>query len=101
MFLCLCLVMPIMWLQSNWLQGSNLITLKHNIMKTTVEIKKIAKEKAMRMQLGTYSRLKVNGEISDIVISPSSSGVYFYDVPGTIGSDILDKLIGFIYYGEL
>jgi len=76
-------------------------------MKATVEtirnseIGKIAKEKAMRMQLGTYSRLKVNGEISDIVIQPSSSGVYFYNVPGTIGRDISIKLIGFIYYNEL
>ena len=67
----------------------------------TTEIKKIAKEKAMRMPLGTYSRLKVNGEISDIVIQTSSSGVYFYNVPGTIGSDVLEKLIGFIYYSEL
>ena len=66
----------------------------------TSEIKKIAKEKAMRMPIGTYSRLKV-GVISDIVISPSSSGVYFYNVPATIGPDILEKLIGFIYYSEL
>ena len=76
-------------------------------MKATVEtiknaeIRKVAKEKAMRMPLGTYSRLKVNGEISDIVIQPSSSGVYFYNVPGTIGRDISIKLIGFIYYSEL
>lgn len=71
-------------------------------MKTiTLEIKKIAKEKAMRMPLGTYSRLKVNGEISDMVIQPSSSGVYFYNVPGTIGRDISEKLIGFIYFSEL
>ena len=67
----------------------------------TSEIKKIAKEKAIGMPLGTYSRLKVNGEISDIVIQPSSSGVYFYNVPGTIGRDISIKLIGFIYYSEL
>lgn len=66
----------------------------------TSEIKKIAKEKAMRMPIGTYSRLKV-GEISDIVISPSSSGVYFYNVTGTIGRDISEKLIGFIYFSEL
>lgn len=71
-------------------------------MKTiTLEIRKTAKEKAMRMPIGTYSRLKVNGEISDIVIQPSSSGVYFYNVPGTIGRDISDKLIGFFYYSEL
>ena len=67
----------------------------------TSEIKKIAKEKAMRMHLGTYSRLKVNGEISDIVISPSSSGVYFYNVPGTITENILDQQIDFIYYSKL
>ncbi len=67
----------------------------------TSEIRKIAKEKAMGMPLGTYSRLKVNGEISDMVVSPSSSGVYFYNVPGTIGLDISEKLIGFIYFSEL
>lgn len=67
----------------------------------TSEIKKIAKEKAMRMALGTYSRLKVNGEISDMVISPSSSGVYFYNVPGTITENILDQQIDFIYYSKL
>ena len=67
----------------------------------TSEIKKIAKVKADNMPLGTYTRLKVDGIISDIVISPSSSGVYFYDVPNTIGRDILDKFIGFIYYSEL
>lgn len=71
-------------------------------MKTiTLEIKKIAKEKAMRMPIGTYSRLKVNGEISDIVIQPSSSGVYFYNVPNTIGCDIIIRVIGFIRYSEL
>lgn len=75
---------------------------KHKVMKTiTPEIKKAAKEKSRFMQLGTYSRLKINGEISDIVIQPTSSGVYFYNVPGTIGRDILDKVIGFIYYSEL
>jgi len=67
----------------------------------TSEIRKIAKEKAMTMPIGTYTRLKANGEISDIVISPSSTGVYFYNVPGTIGRDILDKLIGFIYFSNL
>lgn len=71
-------------------------------MKTvTSEIRKIAKEKAMRMPIGTYSRLKINGEISDIVISPSSSGVYFYNVPGTITENILDQQIDFIYYSKL
>ena len=67
----------------------------------TTETRKTAKEKAMAMPLGTYSRLKVNGEISDIVISPSSSGVYFYNVPGTITDNILDQQIDFIYYSKL
>lgn len=67
----------------------------------TSETKKIAKLKAENMPLGTYSRLKINDEISDIVISPSSSGIYFYNVPSTIGRDISEKLIGFIYYSEL
>lgn len=65
------------------------------------EIGKIAREKAMEMPLGTYSRLKIGEIISDIVIQPSLSGVYFYDVPGTIEFDISDKLIGFIYFTEL
>ena len=67
----------------------------------TTEIKKIAKEKAGRMPLGTYSRLKINGKISDMVIQPTSSGVYFYNVPGTIGLDISEKLMGFIYFSKL
>ena len=76
--------------------------LKNKVMTTiTTETRKTAKEKAMAMPLGTYSRLRVNDEISDIVISPSSSGVYFYNVPGTIGLDISEKLIGFIYFSEL
>ena len=71
-------------------------------MKTiTSEMRKAASEKVFGMPLGTYSRLKLNGEVSDIVIQPSSSGVYFYNVPGTIGRDIVDKVIGFIYYSEL
>jgi hypothetical protein len=71
-------------------------------MKTiTSEMRKAASEKVMAMPLGTFSRLKLNGEVSDIVIQPSGSGVYFYNVPGTIGRDISEKLIGFIYYSEL
>jgi hypothetical protein len=71
-------------------------------MKTiTSEMRKAASEKVFGMPLGTFSRLKLNGEISDMVIQPSSSGVYFYNVPGTIGRDISEKLIGFIYYSEL
>ena len=67
----------------------------------TLEMRKAASEKVFRMPLGTYSRLKINGEISDMVVSPSSSGVYFYNVSGTIGRDISEKLIGFIYFSEL
>ncbi len=67
----------------------------------TLEMRKAASEKVFRMPLGTYSRLRINGEISDMVVSPSSSGVYFYNVPGTIGLDISEKLIGFIYFSEL
>jgi hypothetical protein len=71
-------------------------------MKTiTSEMRKAASEKVFGMPLGTYSRLKLNGEVSDIVIQPSSSGVYFYNVPGTIGRDIVDRVIGFIYFSEL
>ncbi len=67
----------------------------------TLEMRKAASEKVFRMPIGTYSRLKVNGEISDIVISPSSSGVYFYNVPGIIMANILKQQIGFIYYSKL
>jgi len=71
-------------------------------MKTiTSEMRKAASEKAMAMSLGSFSRLKLNGEISDIVVQPTSSGVYFYNVPGTISRDISEKMIGFIYYSEL
>ncbi len=59
------------------------------------------KEKVFGMPLGSFSRLKLNGEVSEIVISPSSSGVYFYNVPNTIGRDIVDRVIGFIRYSEL
>ena len=34
----------------------------------TNKVKKVANEKALRMPIGTYSRLKVNNEISDIVM---------------------------------
>ena len=67
----------------------------------TLEMRKAASEKVFRMPLGTYSRLKINGEISDMVVSSSSSGVYFYNVPGTITENILDQQIGFIYYSKL
>ena len=67
----------------------------------TLEMRKAASEKVFRMPLGTYSRLRINGEISDMVVSPSSSGVYFYNVPGTITENILDQQIGFIYYSKL
>ena len=67
----------------------------------TPEVKKVANEKAKAMPLGTYTRLKINDEISDIVIQTCSSGVYFYNVQGTIGRNISEQLIGFIYYSEL
>jgi hypothetical protein len=71
-------------------------------MKTiTSEMRKAASEKVFRMPLGTCSRLILNGEVSDIVISASSSGVYFYNVPGIIGRDIVNRVIGFIRYSEL
>ena len=67
----------------------------------TNEVKKVANEKALGMPIGTFSRLKVNNEISDIVISPTSSGVWFYNEPGIIGKDILNKIICFISYKDL
>ena len=70
-------------------------------MEITNEIKRIASEKSKRMPLGTFTRLKVNNQISDIVIQPSSSGVYFFNVPGTIGDDILEHLVCYHYYNSL
>lgn len=67
----------------------------------TSEMKKSASEKMYRMPLGTYSRLKINGEVSDIIISVVSSGVYFYNVPGIMTENISDKIIGFMYYSEV
>ena len=67
----------------------------------TSEVKKATNEKAFRMPLGTYSRLKVNNIISDIVINPTSSGVWFHNEPGTIGKDISSKIICFISYKNL
>ena len=85
-----------------WNSSTFAYTLKRNNMTTqiqiTAEIKAIAKVKSMQMPIGTFSRLKIGNEISDIVISPSSSGIYFYNVPGTITDKILDQLICFEYY---
>jgi dihydrodipicolinate synthase/N-acetylneuraminate lyase len=67
----------------------------------TSEIKKLAQEKIQSMPLGAYTRLKINGQISDIVISTVSSGVYFYNVPGTIGRNISEQVIAFVPYNQL
>lgn len=67
----------------------------------TTEVKRVANQKANTMPLGTYSRLKINGEISDIVINPTSSGIWFHNEPGTIGKDISEKIIEFISYQDL
>ena len=53
------------------------------------------------MPMGTYSRLKVNNEISDIVINPTSSGIWFHNEPNTIGKDISSKIVCFISYKDL
>jgi|AntRauTorckE6833_2_1112554.scaffolds.fasta_scaffold00056_65 hypothetical protein len=67
----------------------------------TSEVIRVAKEKSKIMSLGGYSRLKISGEISNIVIQTTSSGIWFHNVTGTIGKDIADLIIGFKYYGEL
>ena len=67
----------------------------------TNEVKAIAAQKSKFMPLGTFSRLKINNEISDIVIQTSSSGIYFFNEPKTIGKDITEKIIGFFYYSNL
>jgi hypothetical protein len=70
-------------------------------LRITKEIKKIAYEKSIKMTIGHYSRLMVNNQISDIVINPTSSGVWFHNEPGTIGKDISSKIICFISYNDL
>jgi len=67
----------------------------------TLEVKKATNEKVSKMPLGTYSRLRVNNEVSDIVVSPTSSGVWFYNETGTISRDTLSKIICFISYSDL
>jgi hypothetical protein len=54
--------------------------------------------KAMSMPIGTYSRLRVNNEVTDTVINPSSSGVYFYNVQGIIDEKIFDQDYLFVKY---
>ena len=79
---------------------SKLAKMKNSIL-ITPEVKKVASIKADRMPLGTISRLKINNEISDICICPSSSGVWFYNVPGTILANVSEKIIGFVSYNDL
>ena len=70
----------------------------------TAEVIKATNDKGPRMQLGTYSRLKINNEISDLVINPTLSGVWFHkfnDEPNTIGQNISAKVICFISYNDL
>ena len=67
----------------------------------TAEVIKATNDKGPRMQLGTYSRLKINNEISDIVINPTLSGVWFHNEPNTIGKDISKKIICFMSYNDL
>ena len=67
----------------------------------TAEVIKATNAKGSRMQLGTYSRLKINNKISDIVINPTLSGVWFHNEPNTIGQDICAKVICFISYNDL
>ena len=63
----------------------------------TAKIKQIAYHKALNMPLGTYSRLKIDGEISDIIIEPSSSGIWFRHSPNIGKGDIIE-FIGFANY---
>lgn len=67
----------------------------------TSEVKKATINKAFRMPIGTYSRIKLGGAVSDIVINPTSSGVWFHNEPNTIGKDISSKIICFMSYKEL
>lgn len=67
----------------------------------TDEVKKVAKEKALKMPMGTYSRLQLGNKFSDIVISPTSYGIWFYNEPNAIGKDISSKIVCFISYEDL
>ena len=67
----------------------------------TAEVIKATNDKGSRMQVGTYSRLKINNKISDIVINPTLSGVWFHHEPNPIGKDISDKVICFMSYHDL
>lgn len=67
----------------------------------TNEMKQQATERINRMPIGTFQRIKLNGEVSDIVIQKQSAGVYFILSPEPIGKDITDKPQSFAYYSEL
>lgn len=67
----------------------------------TMEVRKAALKKSLKMPMGTYSRLKVNGEILDIVIKKSLYGIFFYNEPNAIGKDIFFKERIFFYYEDL
>jgi hypothetical protein len=67
----------------------------------TNEMKKQATQRINRMQIGTFQRIKLNGEVSDIVIQKQSAGIYFILSPEPIGKDITDKAQAFAYYSEL
>jgi hypothetical protein len=80
------------------------ITLYKNVMKNlniTTEMKQQATERINRMPIGTFQRIKLNGEVSDIVIQKQSSGVYFILSPEPIGINITDKPQAFVYFSEL
>ncbi len=67
----------------------------------TTEMKQQATQRIHRMPIGTFQRIKLNGEVSDIVIQKQSSGVYFILSPEPIGMDITDKPQAFAYFSEL
>lgn len=58
-------------------------------MKTIItnQIEKLAIEKALTMPIGTFSRLAVNNEITDLVVRPMASGVTIYEAK-IINADI-------------
>jgi hypothetical protein len=68
--------------------------------KLTPEAFKIAYLRQQEMPINTLTRLRINNELSDIVIEKVSSGLYFYYSPNTIDRRNMD-LISFHYYGEL
>lgn len=71
-------------------------------MKMTNKLIESAKKVLPRMSLNTWTRLSVDGEVSDIVINTSASQIKFYNCPTGINPDeLIGNEIQSLYYNEL